>query len=339
MPSASHTYIATIVMPVRNGAQYIDGALTRASETCARAGASQVEILVIDDGSTDRTAELASARTGEIPTLRIITSSANAGVAAARELGAIHARGRFIWFVDVDDEWPTDALDVMLAVADGTGADLVLAQAVYLTPAGREKPVEAIDHGRVVSRDEAFGMFLRDEITGHLWNKLATRELAASITYVRTQLHSDQSMVAQLIGGCRVAAITPTIVYRYIQRSGSLVRAGRAKHPSLMLVREVTHEVADQLTPTDQLGTGLAYYDLRSIALPSSEDILSTDLSRSARRAIRRRTREEVTTDGITAARTLGKRREWATGLAARYAPPIYELYLSVQRRRSRIRG
>lgn len=252
MPSASHTYIATIVMPVRNGAQYIDGALTRASETCARAGASQVEILVIDDGSTDRTAELASARTGEIPTLRIITSSANAGVAAARELGAIHARGRFIWFVDVDDEWPTDALDVMLAVADGTGADLVLAQAVYLTPAGREKPVEAIDHGRVVSRDEAFGMFLRDEITGHLWNKLATRELAASITYVRTQLHSDQSMVAQLIGGCRVAAITPTIVYRYIQRSGSLVRAGRAKHPSLMLVREVTHEVADQLTPTDQ---------------------------------------------------------------------------------------
>jgi len=65
-----------------------------------------IEILVVDDGSTDDTAERV-ARLG-VPTLRYCRSDVNIGASAARNLGISEARGELIAFLDVDDEWLPD---------------------------------------------------------------------------------------------------------------------------------------------------------------------------------------------------------------------------------------
>lgn len=325
---------ATIVIPVRNGESFIGQAIKMA--LCA--ATSDTEVLIVDDDSSDRSLAIAAEFAASDSRVRVAHARGGRGVAAAREVGVHAARGRYIWLVDVDDDWPADALAVMLEVAERTSADLVLARALYVTPSGRLKRVEAIDGDEVIAPAVAFRRFLLDEITGHLWNKLLARSLALSIEYVPTVVHSDQSIVAQAIGRATRVATTASNVYHYIQRPGSLVRAGRLKHDSLVVVQQVTHCVAASLTQSPEMTTALDFYDLRSIALPQSEDILDPTLSAFGRSNIRRRTRLSITRGRLRAARSLGARRLWLTAWTARSIPPLYEVYLRAQRVRSKIR-
>ena len=90
----------------------------------------------------------------------------------------------------------------------------------------------------------AFELFLTGRISGHLWNKLFRRSLALSIQFWRIQVHSDQAMVAQLLAGARTVTAVPTVVYRYVLRSGSIIRSGRKRSESLLAVGAVVETAA-----------------------------------------------------------------------------------------------
>ena len=104
---AIETDLVSIVIPTFNGAQRIGKCLDALSKQLPP---RPVEILVVDDGSTDNTVEVVSS----YPGTRVL-SQRNAGPAAARNRGAFESRGKLILFTD-DDCIPTpDWLDAMLA--------------------------------------------------------------------------------------------------------------------------------------------------------------------------------------------------------------------------------
>ena len=72
------------------------------------------ELLLIDDGSTDGTAELALDLADTDTRIRLLTMDSNVGAAAARNYGLEAAKGRFIAFLDADDLWHTDKLQRQL---------------------------------------------------------------------------------------------------------------------------------------------------------------------------------------------------------------------------------
>nr|WP_249139569.1 glycosyltransferase [Bradyrhizobium japonicum] len=110
LPSSS-TSSVSVVIPAKNAAAYV-------GETLASALAQRevTEVIVVDDGSTDET--VAIVRRVRDSRLRFIHND-SAGVSAARNLGARHANGEWLLFLDADDRLRPGAVAALLAAARG----------------------------------------------------------------------------------------------------------------------------------------------------------------------------------------------------------------------------
>ncbi len=107
-----------IVIPVRNGERYLaealDSVLAQTHPPC--------DVVVVDDGSSDRTIAVAERYA---PRVRCLSQPA-AGIGAARNRGVAEARGDYLAFLDGDDAWPLDRLERQLAAFSAQPApDLV----------------------------------------------------------------------------------------------------------------------------------------------------------------------------------------------------------------------
>jgi dolichyl-phosphate beta-glucosyltransferase len=80
-----------------------------------RASKRETEVIVVDDGSTDRTADVASSFRGEIRRLRVIANKKNRGKGYSVRHGMMEARGRVVLFTDADLSAPIDEADKLLA--------------------------------------------------------------------------------------------------------------------------------------------------------------------------------------------------------------------------------
>lgn len=88
--------LVSVILPLFNGRQYLSQALCSVLAQTYR----RIEIIVIDDGSTDNGTEVLSA----FPSV-VLLQQENRGAASARNLGLAHARGEFLAFIDQDDVW------------------------------------------------------------------------------------------------------------------------------------------------------------------------------------------------------------------------------------------
>ena len=99
--------LLSVILGVYNGADFLDSAVS----CILSQNYSPLEIIIVDDGSTDRTAEVAENWKNRCPDRIRLLRRANGGVAAARNTGLQAARGDFIAILDVDDLWMPGTLN------------------------------------------------------------------------------------------------------------------------------------------------------------------------------------------------------------------------------------
>jgi glycosyltransferase involved in cell wall biosynthesis len=104
--------LLSVVIPTRNRARLVGEAIDSAYNQ--RPG--QVEVIVVDDGSTDDTATIVTEKFGS--SIRLLRSPTRRGVGAARNAGLRIARGEFVAFLDDDDLWLPGKLDAELNALD-----------------------------------------------------------------------------------------------------------------------------------------------------------------------------------------------------------------------------
>src|ERR1700677_3197141 len=111
----------SVIIPAYN----VSGIIGRAIQSAAAQTFPPLEILVIDDCSTDNTAEVVKALGREIPSLRLLSTPANAGPSAARNVGLRAAKAGWVALLDSDDAWKPVRLKRLSEVASATSADFV----------------------------------------------------------------------------------------------------------------------------------------------------------------------------------------------------------------------
>src|SRR5271156_6049934 len=120
----------SVIIPAYN----VSGIIGRAIRSAAAQTFSPLEILVIDDCSTDDTVEVVRALGREIPSIRLLSTSVNGGPSAARNVGLRAAKGDWIALLDADDAWKPGRLKRLSEVASATSADLVADNLVMWDP-------------------------------------------------------------------------------------------------------------------------------------------------------------------------------------------------------------
>jgi glycosyltransferase involved in cell wall biosynthesis len=105
--------VVSVIMPAYNAAAYLQASV----QSVLRQTFAALELIVVDDGSADHTADVAAALAAADPRVRVLRQS-NAGPGPARNAAFRIARGRYFAFLDSDDEWDADFLSAHLAVLE-----------------------------------------------------------------------------------------------------------------------------------------------------------------------------------------------------------------------------
>lgn len=127
--------MVAVIIPTYNRCSTLERCLA----SLERQSVAALEVVVVDDGSTDETQELVS-RLATASQLNIrYLRQANCGCAAARNAGLRESRSELFLFLDSDDALEPQAIAGLLAELDRSGADFVYAPAVEVYPDGAEK--------------------------------------------------------------------------------------------------------------------------------------------------------------------------------------------------------
>lgn len=142
--SAAEASRVSVVITTYNRADLIG----RAVSSVLRQTYEDVELIVVDDGSTDDTPQVLVqiARNSERPVRYL--RKANGGCASARNVGGFQATGRWLTFLDSDDELERSALKTLVSVLSTTGADFAYSPALEVDARGVEVLNEPVAAGR-----------------------------------------------------------------------------------------------------------------------------------------------------------------------------------------------
>ena len=124
--------MVTVIVPAYNMEKY----LARCLDSLLAQSYTDLEILVIDDGSKDRTYEIAERYAGKDGRIKAFHKE-NGGVSSARNLGIEKATGEYILFMDPDDLIEADSVEVLVRSME-SGADLVSCQYSRWTDDGQQ---------------------------------------------------------------------------------------------------------------------------------------------------------------------------------------------------------
>lgn len=212
--------MVSVVLPVRDARDDLERTLVRLRETLHGLAA---ELIIVNDGPRDGTSEFLR-EIGPLPfDLTVLASADSGGVALARNAAASVARGKYFWFIDADDEWPHNALQVLMGAAQKYSADIVIGRARRRVAASnRSFDTPAPSDERVLTAGEYFGLLLTRSVEGHLWNKLFHKKLVHENPFAQMRSKSDLRFCIEVAPHAARVATISDYVYEYVSNDGSI---------------------------------------------------------------------------------------------------------------------
>lgn len=133
-----------------------------------------IEVIVVNDGSSDATANIVQNYLRGISGCCKLINKENGGVSSARNVGINYARGDYIYFIDSDDVIIRESLDEMISVAINNDCDLVMAKFIKNTTKNINEKLDFFPTDCLLDRDYIIKFMLPLFITGNLYGLATT---------------------------------------------------------------------------------------------------------------------------------------------------------------------
>jgi CDP-glycerol glycerophosphotransferase len=251
----------SVVVPIYDVEEYLGA--------CLRSIAAQtfgdLEVVMVDDGSTDGSPDIAAEFARQDSRFRLVRQP-NGGLSSARNTGIREARGELLAFVDSDDVLPADAYERLAGALDETGSDFATgnvhrlegmetAQAPFLA--------RAFERTRLRTHVTRFRPLLADRTA---WNKLYRREFwdRHGLWFPEGRIHEDIPVTLPLHFRARSVDVLADPVYYWRLREQSITQR-RLERRALLDRLTAIEEVRDDLAARGPR-KGLKWYEQSAIA-------------------------------------------------------------------------
>lgn len=208
----------TVVVPCYNVALYLD----RCVQSILNQTYHNLEVILVDDGSTDGTETICDDYLKKDERIRVVHKE-NGGLSDARNAGIDVATGDYLVFVDGDDYLEPNAYEMMIAEMQDPEVSLVAAGIITEDINGNVNILMNETKAKL-SKEEAFANLLGNNrtIAHSSCNKLFRRQLFDQLRYKKGIIYEDMQILPKILDICEKVVLLNVPVYHYIKRSGSI---------------------------------------------------------------------------------------------------------------------
>lgn len=206
----------SVIVPVYNVEKYL--------ERCVKSIAAQtykdLEILLIDDGSTDKSGEMCDDFQQTDSRIKAFHKQ-NGGLSDARNYGIEHSAGEFISFVDSDDYIDEKMLETLHRLITENDADLAVCSAMDVFEGKEVTQVKEIKEFNL-NKVESYKYMLRGDGIPSACNKLYKRKTVGDVRFPVGKLYEDGFFTPQILKKVEKTAVTSKPMYYYFRRADSI---------------------------------------------------------------------------------------------------------------------
>ena len=215
----------SVIIPIYNAAVHLPEMLRCLSEQTVR----DLEIILVNDGSTDESADICLDAAQEDPRICYVYQE-NAGVSAARNRALAKASGDYIAFLDADDSIDSTYFERLLGTC--VSADIAVCDVSVETRSGRRLSIFSAGDQRLTALRAMELLLTRQKINSGPCGKMFRREIIADLQFPPLKAYEDILFVRDAFARANIVASTSQTAYHYYQNSGSAMDQQR-KTPSL----------------------------------------------------------------------------------------------------------
>ncbi len=204
----------SIIIPFYNSEDYLEKCI----ESVTRQTYSDIEIILVNDGSQDASEQICRDHAERDPRIMLL-SQPNHGVSCARNTGLEAAKGDLITFIDSDDTVEEDYIEYLIRLLEKDGSDIACCR--------HEDTLQGVREDRTVSGpEEILKVFLTsNDIFAVMWGKIYKRELFDGIRFPEGKRFEDNFVLYRLLDRCRLVSIGNQKKYNYISNPDSFIHS------------------------------------------------------------------------------------------------------------------
>lgn len=220
----------SVIIPVYNVEKY----LRRCLESIINQTYRDLEIIIIDDGSTDHSKKICEEFEKKDKRILLIKQE-NGGLSKARNTGINYAGGDYITFVDSDDFINKNMINVMQKLAKENDADIVCVNMLNVDDRFDERFLYETENSYKVYKKNCADMLFERKVFNYSPAKLYKKELFSDIRFPEGHVYEDVATSYLLFDRCRIFVKSEYNYYYYYKRPGSIVFSRRKSHVSDMI--------------------------------------------------------------------------------------------------------